>query len=66
MDSDIKIALRGKSPIDLLSKLPLKYHFYADVFLVSESEKLSPHQNYDHIINLDSGTKLDYGTLYRI
>lgn len=63
-DRDIIITPKGKSPIDLLSKLPSEYHSYTDVFSVSESNKLPPHRNYDYAINLEPGTKPDHGRLY--
>lgn len=63
-DSDIEIALKGKSPVDLLSKLPPKYHSYTNIFSVSESDKLPHHRSYDHAINLEPGTKPDHGSLY--
>ena len=50
--------------MDLFSKLPPDYHSYADVFSVSESDKLPPHQTYDHAINLEPGIKPDHGPLY--
>lgn len=65
-NSDIEIASKGKIPFDLFSKLPSDYHFYANVFLVSESNKLPLHRSYDHAINLEPGIKLDHGPLYRI
>ena len=63
-DSDIQIARNGKIPVDLFSKLPPDYHFYADVFSVSESDKLPPHRTYDHAINLEPGMKPNHGPLY--
>lgn len=50
--------------MDILTKLPPEYHSYADVFSVSESDKLPPHKSYDHAINLESGTKPDHEPLY--
>lgn len=50
-ENDIQIALNGKTPVDLFSKLPPDYHSYADVFSVSESDKLPPHRTCDHAIN---------------
>ena len=39
-DNDIQIAQNGKTLVDLFSKLPPDYHSNADVFSVSESDKL--------------------------
>lgn len=50
-ENDIQIALNGKTPVDLIRKLPPDYHSYADVFSVSESDRLPPHRTYDHAIN---------------
>ena len=64
LDSNIQIALKGKTLVDLFSKLPPDYHFYANVFLVSESDKLLSQRTYDHAINLEPGIKPDHGPLY--
>lgn len=64
LDSDIKIALKRKTSVSLFSKLPSEYHSYANVFLVSESDKLLPYWNYDHAINLEPGTKPNHRSLY--
>ena len=63
---DIEIALKGKNPADLFSKLPSKYYSYANVFSVLEYDKLPSHRSYDYVINLESEIKLDYGPLYRM
>lgn len=65
-DSDIEIALKGKTPVDLFSQLPPDYHSYVDVFSVLESDKLPPHRSYDHAINLEPRTKPDHGPLYGV
>ena len=63
-DSDIQIALKGKTPVDLFSQLPLDYHSYINVFSVSESDKLLLHRTYDHAISLEPKIKPDHGHLY--
>lgn len=42
IDSDIKIAIK-KSLVNLFSKLSSDFHFYADILLILESNKLLPH-----------------------
>ncbi len=63
-DLNIEITLKRKNPVDLLSKLPSEYPSYTNVFSVSESDKLLPHQSYDRAINLEPRTKLNYRPLY--
>lgn len=55
-----------KSLVNLFSKLLPKYHFYANIFSVSEFDKFSPYQSYDYAINLETRVKLNHGFLYRI
>lgn len=64
LNSDIEITLKGKKSFNLLSKLPSKYHSYANIFLVSESDKLSTHWNCNHMINLELETKPDHRSSY--
>lgn len=66
IDNNIEITLKGKTLVDLFSKLPLDYYSYADVFFISESDKLLFYQSYNYTINLESGTKLDYELLYEM
>ncbi len=54
-DIDILIALDGKPAINPFIKLPPEYHGYADVFSVTESDKLPPYRSYDHKIQLEAG-----------
>ena len=49
---EIEEALRDKQVIDPAKKLPLEYHDYLDVFLKAAVDKLPPHRDYDHSIQL--------------
>ncbi len=62
--SDIQIDLDKKPTINRLTKLPLEYHNYVDVFLVAESDKLLPHRSYDHKTQLLPGKILDHDSMY--
>ena len=65
-NSNIQIVLNGKTLANLFSKLPPDYHSYANVFLVSELDKLLPHRTYDYAINLEPGTKPNHRPLYKM
>ena len=62
--SDIQIALDGKATIEPLTKIPPKYHSYANDFSVAESDKLPPHRSYDHKIQIEPGKIPDHGLIY--
>lgn len=66
IDSNIKIAPKRKTSVDLFSKLSLEYHSYINFFSILESDKLLPHWNYNYKINLVSRSKPDYETLYKM
>lgn len=63
-DIDIQIAVDGKPAINPLTKLPPEYQGYADVFSVTESDKLPPHRSYDHKIQLEAEKIPDNGPMY--
>lgn len=49
---------------EMYTKLPPKYHSYADVFSKAASNTLAPHRSYDHRIILENDTQLSHGPLY--
>lgn len=66
MDSDIEIALKRKTSVDLFSKLLLDYYFYTNVFSILELDKLLFYQSYNYAINLELGIKPNHKSLYKM
>ena len=64
--SDIEKALVPKTLIDLVTKLPLEYYGYLNVFSYQESDKLPVYRLYDYSIKLKEGKEPPYGLLYRM
>ena len=52
-------------PIDL-SKVPLEYHDYADVFSKKKASILTPHRPFDLKIKLEEGAEPPIGRLYSL
>ena len=52
-------------PIDL-SKVPLEYHDYADIFSKKKASTLMPHRPFNLKIELEEGTEPPIGRLYSL
>lgn len=63
---DIHKALKPKTFLDPITKVPRHYHECLKVFDQSEADKLPPHRHYDHEIELQPGTTLPHRPLYRM
>jgi hypothetical protein len=63
---DIKKALEPKVLIDPATKVPLHYHGNLQVFDQSQADKLPPHRDWDHEIELQPGTVPPHGPLYNM
>ena len=63
---DIRIALETKPKIDPRTKLPSHLHKFLKVFDASEADKLPPHRDCDHHIELKPGTTPPHGPLYNM
>jgi hypothetical protein len=61
---DIRRALEPKTLIDPATKVPRHYHEFLKVFDQSEADKLPPHRDCDHEIELLPGTTPPHGPLY--
>jgi RNase H-like domain found in reverse transcriptase/Reverse transcriptase (RNA-dependent DNA polymerase)/Integrase zinc binding domain/Chromo (CHRromatin Organisation MOdifier) domain/Integrase core domain len=61
---DIRKALEPKTLIDPATKVPGHYHEFLKVFDQSEADKLPPHRDCDHKIELQPGTTPPHGPLY--
>ena len=61
---DIEKALQPKTRTDPAAALPPEYHDYLDVFSQAEADKLPPHRDADHKIDLEPGKVPPYGPLY--
>ena len=46
--------------------IPACYRDYADVFSKVKANELPPHRSYDHSIDLEPGTAIPHGPLYRL
>lgn len=63
---DIQITLQPKSQIDPATKLPQKHHRFLPTFNPKEADKLPPHRETDHRIELLPGKTPLAGPLYRM
>ncbi|KAI0991009.1 hypothetical protein K3495_g17178, partial [Podosphaera aphanis] len=63
---DIQIALQTKDRPDPSMKLPLHYHQHLPIFDHKNADKLPPHRDCDHKIELKPGTTPPYGPLYNM
>ncbi|KAM4067807.1 reverse transcriptase (RNA-dependent DNA polymerase) [Hirsutella rhossiliensis] len=61
---DIHKALEPKTLIDPATKVPQHYHEFLKAFDQSEADKLPPHRDCDHEIELQPGTTPPHGPLY--
>ncbi|KAJ6436324.1 mRNA 3 end-processing YTH1 [Purpureocillium lavendulum] len=61
---DIRKALEPKVIVDPATKVPHHYHEFLKVFDQSEADKLPPHRDCDHEIQLQPGTTPPHGPLY--
>lgn len=61
---DIRKALEPKTFIDPATKVPRHYHEFLKVFDQLEADKLPPHRDCDHEIELQPGTTPPHGPLY--
>ncbi|KJZ69153.1 hypothetical protein HIM_11454 [Hirsutella minnesotensis 3608] len=61
---DIRKALEPKVMVDPVTKVPHHYHKFLKAFDQSEAEKLPPHRDCDHEIELQPGTTPPHGPLY--
>jgi hypothetical protein len=61
---DIRKALEPKTFLDPATKVPRHYHDSLKVFDQSEADKLPPHRDCDHEIELQPGTTPPHGPLY--
>ncbi|CAG8974418.1 hypothetical protein HYALB_00010058 [Hymenoscyphus albidus] len=63
---EIRKALAPKTIIDPASKLPPQYHEHLGTFDKKRADKLPPHRDCDHSIELLPGTTPPYGPLYNM
>ena len=63
---DIQKAFEPKTLIDPRTKLPLHYHDFLPVFDQKEADKLPPHRDCDHKIELQPGKTAPAGPLYNM
>jgi hypothetical protein len=64
--ADVELALRDKEYIDPRTKLPEHYHMFLPLFDQKEANKLPPHRECDHKIELQPGTVAPSGPLYNM
>jgi hypothetical protein len=54
------------SASDSLAHIPDCYRDYADVFSKAKADVLPPHRPYDHAIELEPGSTIPFGPIYRL
>ena len=66
-ESDLRSAsITSKSESSELSRVPLDYHDFADVFSKSKADTLAPHCEHDLKIDLEEGASPPIGTTYSL
>ena len=63
-DGTVELANQEVEPDIDMTKIPLEYHDFADLFK-KEAEKLPPHRTYDHTIPLEPGAVPPFRPIYK-
>ena len=58
--------MEKENGLEVLKVLPVKYHKWASIFSLEQTNELPSHSGYDHRIKLVEGAEAPWGPLYGI